>query len=313
MDVYRALNADVPHLLFTVLHQANPTVADEDYMRASIALQLAIRQQAQAIGEELHQWLEEQYSRQAEETARKLQRLAILSQDANLEQVQEVLVRDYRRLGNRISTESILGLLGFGEENLDEEMPSDPELARRVAEGRKYLASLGFKPGHAVLHESWFLFRGSMHYDIMQHLVRDRMGMYKGTYGDHLEYVEHISFSTYDLIYQLGEDLTANLEHETGTQEVTFAFSKGSMQYSPFRQEVASMMEYIAEQAELQHASFWQRKLGLGTGKEFSLRLRLPKGEAPLKEIISIIVASGQVGKETIAQRGKLLLGKRLL
>jgi hypothetical protein len=85
------------------------------------------------------------------------------------------------------------------------------------------------------------------------------------------------------------------------------------MQYSPFRQEVAALMEYIAEQAQLQHASFWQRKLGLGTGKEFALHLRLPKGEAPLKEIISIIAGSGQVGKETIVEHGKLLLGTRLL
>jgi hypothetical protein len=313
MDVYRALNADVPQLLCTVLHQTNPTVAAEDYAHTATALHMEIRWQAQAIGEELHQWLEQQYNRQAEETARKLQRLAILSQNANLEQVQEVLVRDYRRLGNRIGTESVLGMQGSGEEVFDEETPTDPDLAKHVSAGREYLVSLGFKPGHGVMHESWLLFRGSLHYDVMQHVVRDRMGIYKGTLGDHLKYIEHSSFGTYDLIYQLGEDLTADLAHDTGTQEVTFAFSKSLMQYSPFRQEVSGMMEHIAEQVQLQHASFWQRKLGLGTGKEFVLRLRLPIGEAPLKEIINIIAGSARVGKETIVKRGKLLLGKRVL
>jgi hypothetical protein len=43
------------------------------------------------------------------------------------------------------------------------------------------------------------------------------------------------------------------------------------------------------------------------------LRLRLPAGEAPLLEIISVIAGTGRVGKETMVKRGKLLLGKRVL
>ncbi len=61
------------------------------------------------------------------------------------------------------------------------------------------------------------------------------------------------------------------------------------------------------------HASFWQRKLGLGTGKEFVLRLRLPLGEEALREVIRVIAGTGRVGKETIVKRGKLMLGKRVL
>jgi len=63
----------------------------------------------------------------------------------------------------------------------------------------------------------------------------------------------------------------------------------------------------------LLHASFWQRKLGLGTGKQFMLRLRLPAGEEPLRDVISVIAAGGHVGDETIVKQGKLLLGRRVL
>ena len=38
MDVYRALNTDVPHILFTVLHQAAPKVSDEEFTRTVTAL-----------------------------------------------------------------------------------------------------------------------------------------------------------------------------------------------------------------------------------------------------------------------------------
>lgn len=313
MDVYRALHADVPHMLFAVTHQAGSAVTAEEYERVAVALLGSIREQAQEAGEELHHWLERQYSEQAGETARKLQMLGLLPTDVDLERIQQALAHDYMRLGNRLGSSSMVGLQGSGEEVFSEQIPGDPELAERVARGREYLSSLGFRPGQSVLHESWLLFRGSIHYDILEHMARHRLGIYKGTYGDLLRLVERVSFGTYNLVYQLGEDLTVLQPSGVEAQEVTFAFSKDAAHYSPFRQEVSGLMEHIAGQINLPHASFWQRKLGLGTGKEFVLRLRLPSGEAPLKEAISAIANSGRVGEETIAKRGKLLLGTRVM
>jgi hypothetical protein len=257
--------------------------------------------------------LQQQYSWQAEETVRKLQRHTLLSDNANIEQVQEILTRDFSRLSNRIGSEPVLGLQGSADRFFGDESPLDLDLARRVAVGREYLTSLGFKPGQGVLHETWLLFRGSLHYDLIEHIVLNRMGIYKRSNTEQLEYMGHTSCGTWNLVYQIGESLTADLTSDSGTQEVSFAFNKGPIQYGLFRQEVSAMMEQVAEQVELIHASFWQRKLGLGSGKEFVLRLRLPLGEAPLQEVINLIADTGHVGKETIVKRGKLLLGKRVL
>jgi hypothetical protein len=313
MDVYRALNADIPQLLFTVMHQSGPTVSDEEFTRTVTALHKEIRRQAQAMGEELHQWLGVQYNLQAEEMVRKLRRLGVLADKADAVEVQQILERDYSRLGNRLGSESLLGLQGSGEEVFAEEIAGDPDLAKRVADGREYLASLGFKPGQGPLHEAWLLFRGSLHYDVMESVVRDRMGIYRGTHGAHIENIARTSFGTYNLVYQLGESLTADLVGDVLTQEVTFAFSKGPVHYSDFRQDVSALMEHVGEQINLLHASFWQRKLGLGTGKEFVLRLRVPAGENALREVIEAIASAGRRGKETIIKRGKLLLGRRVL
>jgi hypothetical protein len=308
MDVYRALNADIPQLLFTVMHQSAPTVSEVEYTRTITALHMEIREQMHAAGQELQHWLQQQYNWQAEETVRKLQRHTLLSDNANIEQVQEILTRDFSRLSRRIGSQSIVGLQGSATQVLNNESPLDPDLARRVAGGREYLTSIGFKPGQGVLSESWLLFRGSFHYDLVEYIVRNRMGL-----EDSLGNLNHASFDAWNLVYQLGESLTSGFNSETETQEVTFAFNKDSIQYSPFRQEVSAMMEQVAEQVDLKHASFWQRKLGLGSGKEFVLRLRLPLGEAPLQEVINVIADTGHVGKETIVKRGKLLLGKRVL
>jgi hypothetical protein len=313
MDVYRALNADVPQLLFTVMHQSGPSISDEDFTRTVTALQMDIRSQAQQVGEELHRWLQQQYAQQAGETLEKLQRLSLLSEHADPQQVQDILARDNQRLGMRVGTASLLGMQGSAEETFSEEAPADLDLARRFTDGREYLASLGFKPGQGVIHEAWLLFRGSMHYDVMESVVRDRMGIYRGSHGAHIENVARTSFGTYNLIYQLGESLTADLIGDMFLQEVTFAFSKGPVHYSDFRKEVSALMEHVGEQINLIHASFWQRKLGLGTGKEFVLRLRIQAGEEALREVIGAIADAGRVGKETIVKRGKMLLGRRVL
>src|SRR6202521_318694 len=147
MDVYRALNADVPQLLFTVLHQAGPTVAEEDFTRTVTALHLDIRKQAREVGEELQQWLQQQVRQEAEETARKLQRLGLLAATASVEAVQRAVERDLRRFAGRVGSESMLGMQGSGEEVFSETMPRDADLAKCVADGREYMASLGFKPG----------------------------------------------------------------------------------------------------------------------------------------------------------------------
>jgi len=313
MDIYRALNMDVPQLLFTVLHQAGPTISDEDFTRTVTALHQDIRKQAQMVGEELQGWLQQQARERAEETARKLQRLGLLAETTNVEAVQEAIERDFRRFAAKVGSEALLGMQGSGEEVFSEEMPHDPELAKRVTDGREYMASLGFKPGQGPLHEAWLLFRGSLHYDVMEHVVRDRMGIYTGSHGDHIEYVGRTSFGTYNLVYQLGEELTADLAGDALTQEVTFAFSKGPVHYSDFRRDVSALMEHVAGQMNLLHASFWQRKLGLGTGKEFVVRLRIAVGEESLREVIEAIADAGKVGKETIIKRGKMVLGRRVL
>ena len=112
MDVYRALNADVPQLLFTVLHQSGPTVSDEDFTRTVTALHLEIRRQAREVGEELQQWLQQQAQQEAEETARKLQRMGLLADTTNVEAARQALERDFRRFAGRVGSESLLGMQG---------------------------------------------------------------------------------------------------------------------------------------------------------------------------------------------------------
>jgi len=313
MDIYRALNADVPLSLFMIWHQTDPTLSSEDYARLVTALHNDVNSQTTSLEDELQRWQQKYYLEQAEELVRKLQRLGFLSEKANGEQLQDMLIRDYQRMGSRIGSRALIGMLGATEIAFDEKMvPVDAELARLSATGQRYIASLGFKPGRGAMHESCLLFRGSVHYDIMEHLVRTRASISQKTSDNPLAYLRHMVINTYDLAYQTGEGLAAEPHEAAPMQQVTFAINKNNLPYSLFRRDVSILMEDIGEHVLIFHASFWQRKLGLGVGREFMLRFRLLEGEEHLLTLVHTLNTIGPLGKE-IAKHGALLLGNRIL
>jgi hypothetical protein len=302
MDVYRALNADVPHVLFSVLHQPQPGVSPEEYTKAIIALHNEIRAQFQAMNDQIEQWLQKQYIEQAEDTIYKLQRLGAFTEARDMQEVQRLLLREYQRLGNRVGAASLFGLQASGDVIFDADMPTDPSFAQRISEGHTYIASLGFMPGQGALHESWLLVDGSFHYDIFTHLLRQHLDNYAHLVAS----VMHASINTYNLIYQIGENLAVTDNGERVTQDVVLAFNHGVMPASTFRQAVAALMEEIAENSHIVHISFWQRQLNLGVGKEFILRVRLPAGAAYVQALLDALTAR----KDALVKESVILLGR---
>jgi hypothetical protein len=51
------------------------------------------------------------------------------------------------------------------------------------------------------------------------------------------------------------------------------------MKYATFRGGLAEVLEKLSEGLDLNHVSLWQRKLGLGVGREFVLRVISDKSE----------------------------------
>lgn len=100
---------------------------------------------------------------------------------------------------------------------------------------------------------------------------------------------------------------------ELGTQTLSLFFSAGDLSYSMLRYEVMALLERLAEQPFLRHASFWQRDPWPGEpGAAFMLRLRLPAGEVPLRQIGEALAAASPLGRERLLRQGQLFTGRRL-
>ncbi|HYK85243.1 MAG TPA: hypothetical protein VEV19_07750 [Ktedonobacteraceae bacterium] len=312
MDIYRALNADVPLSLFIVMHQGIPKLSSEEDLRLVTSFHTNVHALADSLGDELQRWQQKQYQDQAEDMMGKLRREGLLAEKADTMLLKETLMRDYQRLGSRVGSRSLVGLLGASEVVLEETMPGDRHLSSLLLAGQRYMTSLGFRPGQGIMHETWLLFRGSVHYDIMDHLIRTRTEIYQDSPNKPFKHIRYMTTSTFDLVYQTGEGLTAEPHEDVPMQQVAFAINKGQLPYSVFRHNIAILMEDVGEHALTFHASFWQRKLGLGIGKEFVLRFRLPEGKDHLQSLIRGLSNMGPLGSEIVKQ-GAMTAGRRVL
>jgi hypothetical protein len=68
-------------------------------------------------------------------------------------------------------------------------------------------------------------------------------------------------------------------------------------------------MEEIAENGQVVHASFWQRQLALGIGKEFILRVRLPAGAGYVQALLDALAAN----EDVLVKESALLLGRQIV
>jgi hypothetical protein len=319
MDIYHALGLDVPELqlcLSLLASEAETGQTVKPFLEE-------LRGRLATLVETLQGWSEEQYGRYAQEMAQRLGRLSLLAEGTTAEQAAQALQRDLRRLGGRLGAGALLGCEGpvlvSWSSDLAVTDPSSP-IATPLAAGQRYLKALAGATVAAGYYEIWFRFRSALHFDILSRLIDSWPAALRGDREEPAEQETGPSLPAvcaacaYQLIYQLGDDLLAAAPPELATRVVSLAFPSAGIDYSTIRQEVMALLEQLAEQPFLRHASFWQRYPWPGPADQaFLLRLRLPAGEVPLRQIMAAIAAAGPIGRDILSARGRLLSGRRLL
>ncbi|MFQ5854922.1 MAG: hypothetical protein ACE5LU_04670 [Anaerolineae bacterium] len=201
-----------------------------------------------------------------------------------------------------------LGPISWAEYALHVRLEDHPELTEKLDTGRDYLAGFGLNldDGSPPIQESVMIFEGSTSYDIIEHIVRDLMGIYVPPHYDHVQQLSRVQFGTYDRIYHIERDATA--------WQSVFAFNKGGARYNAFRRSLRNTMDVLGERAGWGAMTAWQRKLGLGYGREFVLRLDLGDEPANLADVLAIIEENGEdPARTSLIRFGRLMLSERLM
>ena len=156
-----------------------------------------------------------------------------------------------------------------------------PSLLRHLPEGKKYLEGLGFSPGRpGTMQETEFYLSGSPALDFIEIAVRDMVGIDRGVHGKQIRAVSGAGFMLRNRVMELGK------RQEAAGQWAVLYFEKpgtpGTISYEIFRAALRTLLDDHLDRGTFPYACLHQRKLGLGRGAEFALRIQLPRGPDPI-------------------------------
>ncbi len=278
-----------PRIGYCVIHQRQPSVSQEKYVKILLELTRQAGQRSNEASQHIRAW------RQA--------------------QTRDALKGAPSEVGERVGTllEGVAPVpaveAGLELATVDTALP-DGRVRQLATAGREYLGSLGFRTadGEAPVHYSILVFTGSWNYDFIEHVVRDGMGIYAYPHSDHIEQLGRVIFFTQNLVHAVGDPLEA----EDGEWQPAIFFAKGKPRYDEFRAELRRAMEQVSHVPGVRAISLWQRKLGMGNIFEWELRLRCARGPEALSRAVDAFAEGGGAVAERVAARGRLILYQRM-
>ena len=272
MKTYPILNVPVPTISYCILHQPKKERSGEEYVNTMRALHERVLKESGEMKSAYAKGVQETILRESQLVAGLLSQFLTTPIHSDRAEVQRIIADGLKLASEQVGMASEIGV-SWSSEGKTCFPPLKKALERKLQQnGKTYLQELGFVSDGSAgdIFESVFVVEGGMNLDLIERIVRDRIGIYSASHGTHLDESATYTFAAYNLVYASGT--RPPQERKKGLVEISFAFSKPSVEYTIFRKSLSSGLEqHLAGDAML-YTSLWQRKLGLGRGREFVLR-----------------------------------------
>ncbi len=307
----------MPVITYSILHQARKDVRREEYVRSVRQLHERVRDESEKIAHVLQLQNGEAFTKSVELIKSQLRPFLHTPIKSDEDDVRRVISEGLEQLSG-------FGLRGiqigskWSAEGAFVPISSNSKLRlgklkRMVKGGRQYFASLGFRVERSAgrIYESTFVVEGGFNLDVLEHIIRDRLGIYSATHGQHLLEFENVIFASYNLVFIRGKLVT----HSSRSLEIVIYFSKPTdVRYEPFRSALSTVIHRFHDELRAVHSSIWQRKLGLGTGTEYVVRVRTAGGTKRLPAVAKWLsnIRTEKFIKQSLLDGGKLALKEYL-
>jgi hypothetical protein len=155
----------------------------------------------------------------------------------------------------------------------------------RALGARSFFQNIGFKVGrtNSAVFESMYFIQGGTNLDILEYLVRNRLGIYDSLHGTKINQSAISVCSLYNLLFSDG-----SYERSTDRFELQVRFAKGKESYELFHKELNEAVKVFRLEIHDLNISVWQKKLGLGIAEEYILRIKT-KDRSTLRAAITVI------------------------
>ncbi len=271
MSIYSALSMEVPVVIYSVMHQMKKGVGEKEYTKTIHDMHSMVRTETANVVEAWLNHLRELTASSVQTTRGNLSQFLTLPLDTDMKEIHRILEDQIGQLLKQALPVARIGVLTSTEGKFFWEREQSAILQSWFLRGKEYLKKLKFrtKDEGQYIFESDFFIEGGLNLDIIEHIVRDRMGIYATAHGQHIRQTDPFAFAAHNLAY-----LHGSLETGESKYEAIIHFGKGKVQYAPFRKGLVELLDSVRNECGLSHCSMWQRKLGLGSGTEFNIRMR---------------------------------------
>jgi hypothetical protein len=262
-----AFQKEVPEgmVAYLVLHEAPAQGPTEEYLRVIRELHRGVIADEAAIQSAVQKAAADMISREAGIVYGELTPFLVTPLKSDQAEVRTTIEEGLSRVSTGTRAATFAGLAHTHLVRLLIEIVDEPELTDAQQEGLRYLEQLQFARAGGAVCQSVFVVHGAAGLDRLEHIVRDRLGIYAGAHGTHITQSARWSFAAYNVV--LGDPRSAPRDG----YEAQWWIDKGrTIQYDVFRRALEGCAHAVQEAVSNTTLVLWQRKLGLGRGREFA-------------------------------------------
>ena len=310
MSIYSTAGFPVPLISYSILHQAAPGVLDEEYRKTMSEMHARVAAESAALAALDGRAVADLTARQSQMLRGALSDFLQTPVSSDNQEVQKIFQESFEKYRDQLSAGAVPGTTGSWEGALSDPRSPSASVKTLLASGKKYIRSLGFSlvKGSPPLYESVYCVTGARNLDVLEHIVRDRLGIYASTHGKHIGESRSFTVAAHNMILSSGSALPPR-----GTWgEAALFFSKPFVTYDEFRAALTPFVGTLGTLQGVPAVSLWQRKLGLGKGEEFILRCMLAGPEVLTRIAEAMKSAHSPLIRDALGKEGRLVL-KELL
>jgi hypothetical protein len=284
MSIYNVLSFEIPIIAYSVLHQHKKTVTEKEYARSLNDLRSELNKETERIKSAWENQISDLTAKSVQATRGNLSQFLSTPIQSDAGEIQKIMREQIIQTSEQLLPNILYGLAGGYDARYLVETKQSEIPKSRMTEGRSFMQKTGFKVGksNASIFESLYIVQGGSNLDILENMVRNGIGIYNLAYEKKASEFETMACSIYNLLFSDGVSYTG-----FDRFELQVNFVKGKESYELFHKELGESIKYFRTEIHHLNVSLWQRKLGLGIGEEYTLRI-LTKDRFTLRAAVAV-------------------------